>query len=240
MDNLAVELLLALGLFTAALGCLFIRHLARAVGLFGLFALLMTLAWLWIGAPWLALVEGLLGVGLTVASLLHALGLGSLSGLVSAFKQVGSHAHDERPALLSHGISRLLLALAWAVMMAAAMRYVVPEMAYSPMQHPLIVAAIGLAALSMGTFSLHHHLLRRLMAFNLLGSSVFLLFAGVAGTIDGAQAMIGVGLLVSAVGSLLGAVLIRRLYRLEADDKVGGDAREAASSSRSPPSVFRR
>lgn len=57
-----VESGLAVCLLMTAIGCLFDRHLLRACWLLVLFALLMSAAWWYLNAPWLALVEVILGV----------------------------------------------------------------------------------------------------------------------------------------------------------------------------------
>ena len=57
--------------------------------------------------------------------------------------------------------------------------------------------------------------MRRLMAFNVLGSGVFLMLAGMAGTSPSAQALITVGLLIAWLGSLLGVLLLRQLVHQE-------------------------
>ncbi|BBI63449.1 hypothetical protein HSBAA_47550 [Vreelandella sulfidaeris] len=112
---------------------------------------------------------------------------------------------------------RVLLAMAWFVMVGAAIRYVIADMVYSPSEHPLLLSGVVIAATALAAFALHRHLLRRLLAFNLLGSAVFMLLAGVAGTSASAQALISVGLLVAWLGSLLGALLIRQLLRLRVE-----------------------
>mgnify|MGYP002647924075 CR=1 FL=1 len=97
----------------------------------------------------------------------------------------------------------------------AALRYLLPDMAYSLSEHPLMLAAVVMVSAAMGAFALHRHWLRRLMAFNVLGSGVFLLLAGMAGPLPNAQALIGVGLLIAWLGTLLGVLLIRHLLQLE-------------------------
>lgn len=79
----------------------------------------------------------------------------------------------------------------------------------SPLPGGLVVMALGLWA-----FARHRHLLRQLLAFNVLGSGVFLLLAGLGGTAPEVQGLILVGLVVALVGSVLGALLLRRLHAL--------------------------
>ncbi|MGS2744387.1 hydrogenase subunit MbhD domain-containing protein [Halomonas sp. LS-001] len=199
---------LALCLVAAALACLFDRHLKRASGLFLLFALLMSLSWWQLGAPWLALAELVLGLVLTGGSFFYAL---------KAFPATVEKAphYDRSHHRWSHGVARAVLALAWSVMIGGAIRFLLPDMAYSLTEHPLIIAAVIIVATAMGVFALHRHMLRRLMAFNVLGSGVFLLLAGMAGTMPGAQALISVGLTIAWLGTLLGVLLIRQLVLLE-------------------------
>ncbi|WP_447553683.1 hydrogenase subunit MbhD domain-containing protein [Vreelandella sp. EE22] len=207
---------LALCLALAALVCLFDRHVARATCAFVLFALLMALAWWWLGAPWLALAEVGLGALLTGASLFYALGAWGHGLRYLCLRDVSlrhpTTAFDTFRGPLSHRFARGVLTLAWCVMVGAVIRIVMPGMAYAPSEHPLMLVAVLLVGTAMGAFALHRHRLRRLLAFNVLGSGVFLLMTGLAGTIEGAQALVGVGLMVAWLGSLLGALLIRHLH----------------------------
>lgn len=108
-------------------------------------------------------------------------------------------------------------------MVGGAIRYVIPDMAYSPAEQPLLLAGVMMAAGALSAFALHRHLVRRLLAFNILGSGVFILLAGLAGTSAAAQVLIGVGLCVAWLGSMLGALLIRQLMHLQGADSLGGD-----------------
>lgn len=212
----AIEVLLALFLTGSALVCLFDRHLVRACCFFVAFAIAMSLAWWQLGAPWLAAVELVLGVGLTGPCFFYA--LGHVSPDASAPLK-----HDKFGEHRSRVAMRVILAMAWFVMVGAAIRYVIADMVYSPSEHPLLLSGVVIAATALAAFALHRHLLRRLLAFNLLGSAVFMLLAGVAGTSASAQALISVGLLVAWLGSLLGALLIRQLLRLEGVEALGRD-----------------
>lgn len=213
----AIDVLLALFLTGAALVCLFDRHLVRACCFFVAFALAMTLAWWQLGAPWLAAIELVLGVGLTGPCFFYALGHVA-PGTTSPLKHDKFSEHRSRVAM------RVLLAIAWFAMVGAAIRYVtVADMVYSPTEQPLLIAGVLIAATALAAFALHRHLLRRLLAFNLLGSAVFMLLAGVAGTSADAQALISVGLLVAWLGSMLGALLIRQLLQLEGVEALGRD-----------------
>ncbi|UDM08194.1 hypothetical protein LG409_04620 [Halomonas sp. NyZ770] len=199
---------LALCLVAVALACLLDRHLLRTCRLFLLFTLLMSLAWWQWQAPWLGLMELVLGGALTGGSFFYA-----LKAFPSAHPEAAHYDRVQHGA--GHVISRGLLALAWSVMIGAALRYLLPDMAYSLSEHPLMLAAVVMVSAAMGAFALHRHWLRRLMAFNVLGSGVFLLLVGMAGPLPNAQALIGVGLLIAWLGTLLGVLLIRHLLQLE-------------------------
>ena len=76
-----------------------------------------------------------------------------------------------------------------------------------------VLAGIGLLG-----FILHRHLLRRLMAFNLMGSGCFLIMTGLAQTSQGVdavpQALVLTGIVVAVSATALALVLIRRWYHL--------------------------
>ena len=71
---LALDLLLATGLLWSAGAALLARDPVRAVIQFIVLGLLMTLAWVRLSAPDVALAEAAIGAGLTGALLLHAIG----------------------------------------------------------------------------------------------------------------------------------------------------------------------
>lgn len=86
-----------------------------------------------------------------------------------------------------------------------------------------IIYALGGAALcgiGLAGFALLRHLLRRLMAFNVIGSGVFLLLVGLAqarGVPDPVpQALVLTGIVVALAATALAVVLMRRWYRLTA------------------------
>lgn len=220
----AMEVLLALCLTVAALVCLFDRHLLRACCFFVAFTAAMTLAWWRLEAPLLAAAELVLGVILTGACFFYALGHVS-PGVSSPLER------DRFSEPWSRVAMRVALALAWFVMVGAAIRYVIADMAYSPAEHPLLLSGVVIAASALGAFALHRHLLRRLLAFNILGSGVFMLLAGVAGTSAAAQALISVGLLVAWLGTMLGALLIRQLLHLEGVEALGRDGKPKESAT---------
>lgn len=72
--SLAFDLLLSFALLWSAWRTLATPDPTRAVVLFIVFGLLMTLAWSRLGAPDIALAEAAIGAGLTGALLLDALG----------------------------------------------------------------------------------------------------------------------------------------------------------------------
>lgn len=83
-----------------------------------------------------------------------------------------------------------------------------------------VVAAIGLCCIGLYGGLVRRHLLRRLLAFNILGSGVFLLLVGLART-DAAgtpdpipQAMVLTGIVVAVASTALGLALLRHWYRL--------------------------
>lgn len=218
--SLSGELLPAGLLVILPAACLLNRHLPRACLAFIAFALLMALAWWRLGAPWLALAEAVLGALLTGMALFHGLGsLGSRSRLPP-------RDHETRPR--HQAIARWLAALAWLALVAGAIwgllgagELSVPS---EVMRRPLLIAGLAIMALGLWAFAHHHHLLRRLLAFNVLGSGVFLLLIGLAGPVVEVQGLILVGLVVALVGSVLGAVLLRRLHALDGRVTLDGGA----------------
>src|SRR5690554_5975921 len=164
----------------------------------------MAFAWWQLGAPWLAVAEALLGALFTGATLLHALGR---AGDVPRLPP-----RDETPPASGSAALRLAVVLAWLALAALAASWLLggrglvpPRVALaSPLPGGLVVMALGLWA-----FARHRHLLRQLLAFNVLGSGVFLLLAGLGGTAPEVQGLILVGLVVALVGSVLGALLRR-------------------------------
>jgi uncharacterized MnhB-related membrane protein len=73
--DLAFDLLLAASLLWSAWRTLATPDIFRAVILFIVFGLLMTLAWARLSAPDIALAEAAIGAGLTGALLLDAIGV---------------------------------------------------------------------------------------------------------------------------------------------------------------------
>lgn len=110
-----IDLLLALALLITAASVLLARDLYRAVVLFIVFGLLMTLVWVRMQAPDLALAEAAIGAGLTGVLLLDA--LGHLSGDQTRF----ARPRSSQPVLsglaflLAFGLTGLL----WMALMTS-------------------------------------------------------------------------------------------------------------------------
>lgn len=216
--------LLTAGLLVILAGiCLLDRHLVRACLAFIVFALCMSLSWWRLQAPWLALAEALLGALLTGMALFY--GLGRL-GAERALPLV-----DVRRSWQLSPV-RGCAALAWLALAGSAVWVLLGDAelvaSVETVRRPLLAAGLGIMALGLWAFSHHRHLLRRLLAFNLLGSGVLLLLAGLAGTLPEVQALILVALVVALIGTVLGAVLLRRLHdldgRLTLDTESGEDS----------------
>ncbi|MFY0990105.1 hydrogenase subunit MbhD domain-containing protein [Halomonas sp. C05BenzN] len=221
----ALVVLVQAGLLVAlAVACLVDRRLARACLAFVGFALLMALAWWRLGAPWLGLAEALLGALLTGGALFHALGRDS--------REPGPAARDVFRRPWRQMPARLAAPLAWLALVAMGMGLPLDAVEVAGPagggRQPLLVAGLAIMTLGLWAFAVHAHLLRRLLAFNVLGSGVFLLLAGIAGPRAEVQALILVGLVVALLGTLLGVALIRRLHHLAgratlvAEDEPGG------------------
>jgi multicomponent Na+:H+ antiporter subunit C len=88
------------------------------------------------------------------------------------------------------------------------------------MSSGLVFAATGVVLFAMGVAGvvLLEHLLRRILAFNLMGSGAFLVLVGLAqrgGTPDPVpQAMVLTGIVVAVAATALALALVRRLHRL--------------------------
>jgi len=84
----------------------------------------------------------------------------------------------------------------------------------------------GLCVLGLAGFALLRHLLRRLMAFNVLGSGVLLFLVGLAQTHGRPdpvpQALVLTGIVVALAATALAVVLMRRWYRLTGATELDG------------------
>jgi multicomponent Na+:H+ antiporter subunit C len=93
----------------------------------------------------------------------------------------------------------------------------------------MLFAIIGGALFAMGAGGvlLHEHLLRRILAFNVMGSGAFLVLVGLAQR-DGAadpvpQAMVLTGIVVSVAATALALALLRRLHALNGRTSLSPD-----------------
>ncbi|MDZ7852061.1 MAG: hydrogenase subunit MbhD domain-containing protein [Halomonas sp.] len=218
--SLSGELFPASLLVILAAACLLDRHLLRACLAFIAFALLMSLAWWWLDAPLLALVEAVLGALLTGFALFHGLGRpGSPSSLPLRDQQ--RRPRHQAPV-------RWLAAFVWLTLAGVAVWGISGDgelvASDEATRRPLLATGLVIMALGLWAFAYHLHLLRRLLAFNVLGSGVFLLLAGLAGPGGEVQGLILVGLVVALIGSVLGAALLRRLYALDGRVTLGAEA----------------
>ncbi len=84
----------------------------------------------------------------------------------------------------------------------------------------LLYALIGATLFVLGLlgFILHRHLLRRIMAFNIMGSGCFLVLVGLAQDERGIDpvphAMVLTGIVVAVASSALALLIFRRWYRI--------------------------
>lgn len=88
------------------------------------------------------------------------------------------------------------------------------------MNSELLYAMIGALLFVLGLlgFIMHRHLLRRIMAFNIMGSGCFLILVGLAQAHRGVDpvphAMILTGIVVAVASSALALLIFRRWYRI--------------------------
>lgn len=92
------------------------------------------------------------------------------------------------------------------------------------------LGGIGLCGLGLFGFIYHRHLLRRLIAFNLLGNGTFLILVGFAqhgrGEADPVpQALVLTGIVVAVAATALALVLIRRWFQLKNTTQLPEDDR---------------
>lgn len=97
------------------------------------------------------------------------------------------------------------------------------------MTAPLLYALAGAALSGIGLFGLLWltHLLRKLLAFNIMGSGVFLVMVGLAQRHGGPdpvpQALVLTGIVVAIAATALAVVLIRRYYHLSGLTSLDGE-----------------
>jgi multicomponent Na+:H+ antiporter subunit C len=93
----------------------------------------------------------------------------------------------------------------------------------------LLFALTGAALFTLGVTGvvLIGHLLRRILAFNLMGSGAFLVLVGLAQRHDVAdpvpQAMVLTGIVVAVAATALALSLVRKLYALTGQLELPGD-----------------
>jgi multicomponent Na+:H+ antiporter subunit C len=99
-------------------------------------------------------------------------------------------------------------------------------------------AGVCLCAIGLYGFVRLAHLLRKLLAFNLIGSGVFLVMVGLAQHHNGPdpvpQALVLTGIVVAIAATALAVVLIRRYFHLSGQTTMAEPARgndEGASQS---------
>lgn len=88
--------------------------------------------------------------------------------------------------------------------------------------HFYALLGVGLFSLALYTFIVQPHLLRKILAFNIMGSSVFLVLAGLAGSSTAPDpvphAMVITGIVVAVSATALALVLMLRLR--DASDRI--------------------
>lgn len=88
------------------------------------------------------------------------------------------------------------------------------------MSSALVFAWSGVVLFGLGLFGFiaHRHLLRRLLAFNIMGSGVFLILVGLAqdgrGVDPVPHALVITGIVVAVASTALALVVFRRWYRV--------------------------
>ena len=93
----------------------------------------------------------------------------------------------------------------------------------------LLFALVGVALFALGVagVALIAHLLRRILAFNLMGSGAFLVLVGLAQRGDVRdpvpQAMVLTGIVVAVAATALALALVRRLHALTGRLELPGD-----------------
>ena len=209
-----VDGLLSLALVSAAAAIFWLRDLRLSAGGLVLFGLLMSLVWGRLEARMLVFAEALLGALMTGLLFWYALSCLKLPPVPSAAQAPGiKYALVFPAALAGAGLVGLLFVATGALRMT-----------------PLfggIYALIGMLLVGIGFFRLafESHLLRKVLAFNVLGSGVFLLMVNVArnsGTasdeaLHASHFLVLVGLLVAVAAGLLTIVLVRMRLALGAD-----------------------
>lgn len=98
------------------------------------------------------------------------------------------------------------------------------------MSGALVYAWTGAALCGVGLFGfiIHRHLVRRLLAFNIMGSGTFLVLVGLAqdgrGPDPVPQALVLTGIVVAVASTALALVILRRWHRLSERSALPEDA----------------
>ncbi|HYE35920.1 NADH-quinone oxidoreductase subunit K [Methylocaldum sp.] len=97
----------------------------------------------------------------------------------------------------------------------------------------LIYAIAGAILFSLGLYGLvvHPHLMRKLIAFNITGSGVFLVLVGLPQRMAGtppdrvSEALVLTGIVVAVSATAFGLALVRRFYDLTGKTRLPNDPR---------------
>lgn len=88
-------------------------------------------------------------------------------------------------------------------------------------------AGVALCMLGLFGFIVHRHLIRRLLAYNIMGSGCFLLLVGLAQDgrdVDPApQALVLTGIVVAVASTALALVIFRRWFRVSGESVLPED-----------------
>lgn len=88
-------------------------------------------------------------------------------------------------------------------------------------------AGVALCTLGLFGFIVHRHLVRRLLAFNIMGSGCFLLLVGLAqdgrGIDPVPQALVLTGIVVAVASTALALVIFRRWFRVSGESVLPED-----------------
>ena len=198
-----------IAVFVAAVSILVVRvgDLKKASVFFLLFCFFMAAAWVRLGLYRLGAVE--IGIGALMTGFVAWRALGRLPGFPGPDTSPVSPV-ETMPAAM-------LLSLAGSVGFMGFL--CVPAVWFflgAPLSAYTVYGLAGIPAAGAGFFSLvwHRNLLRRLFAFNVLGSGVFLLIVSFAAKltrpIDAVFVMVTAGLVVAFLASLIVVIVIGR------------------------------
>jgi multicomponent Na+:H+ antiporter subunit C len=110
----------------------------------------------------------------------------------------------------------------------------------------LVFSLCAAAIIGIGVYGFiaHRNLVRRILAFNLIGSGIFLLFGGLTQTVNGAdpvpQAMVITGIVVALAATALAVALTTRLFEVTGravlpEEAMGETGREAVPEAGTGP-----